>query len=165
AIVSLSESPKRAGLLYAGTDDGNLHVSRDAGKTWTNVFDKVTAVPKGTFVSEVVPSRFDEGTVYATFDGHRQNDYETHIHVSHDYGQTWQSIASNLKAEVARTLTEDLKNPDVLYLGTETGLFVSIDRAKSWVRITANLPTVRIDEITSTRATTRCSSPRTDVRS
>jgi photosystem II stability/assembly factor-like uncharacterized protein len=148
AIVSLSESPKRAGLLYAGTDDGNLHVSRDAGKTWTNVFDKVTGVPKGTFVSEVVPSRFDEGTVYATFDGHRQNDYETHILVSHDYGQTWQSIASNLTAEVARTLTEDLKNPDVLYLGTETGLFVSIDRARSWVRIKANLPTVRIDEIT-----------------
>jgi hypothetical protein len=99
-------------------------------------------------VSEVVPSRFDEGTVYATFDGHRLNDFETYIYVSRDFGQTWQSAAANLKGEIARTLTEDQKNPDVLYLGTETGLFVSIDRAKSWGRLRANLPTVRIDEIT-----------------
>src|SRR6185436_739458 len=83
-----------------------------------------------------------------TFDGHRQNDFDTYIYASHDFGQTWQSASGNLKGEVARTLTEDQKNQDVLYLGTETGLFVSIDRAKSWVRIKANLPTVRIDEIT-----------------
>src|SRR6185295_1349237 len=88
------------------------------------------------------------GTVYATFDGHRQNDFETYIYVSRDFGQTWQSAAANLKGEVARTLTEDQKNPDVLYAGAETGLFVSIDRGKSWGRIKANLPTVRIDEIT-----------------
>ena len=78
-------------LLYAGTDDGNLQVSRDAGRSWTNVTDKVTGLPKGIWVSEVVPSRFDEGTVYATFDGHRQNDFETYIYVSNDFGQTWQS--------------------------------------------------------------------------
>jgi photosystem II stability/assembly factor-like uncharacterized protein len=147
-IVSLAESPKKAGLLYTGTDDGTLQVSRDAGKTWANVIDKVQGVPKGVFVSEVVPSRFDEGTVYATFDGHRQNDYEPYVYVSHDYGQTWQPIVANLKGEVARTLTEDLKNPDVLYLGTETGLFVTLDRGKDWTRVRANLPTVRIDEIT-----------------
>jgi photosystem II stability/assembly factor-like uncharacterized protein len=148
AIVSLAESPKKAGLLYTGTDDGALQVSRNAGKTWANVVDKVPGVPRGIFVSEVVPSRYDEGTVYATFDGHRQNDYEPYVYVSHDYGQTWQSIVANLKGEVARTLTEDQKNPDVLYLGTETGLFVTLDRGKSWTRIKANLPTVRIDEIT-----------------
>ena len=105
-------------------------------------------LPKDIYVSEVVASRFDEGTVYATFDGHRQNDFNTYIFASSDYGQTWRSVAANLKGEVARTLTEDLKNRDVLYLGTETGLFVTIDRAKSWTRIKANLPTVRIDEIT-----------------
>jgi hypothetical protein len=105
-------------------------------------------VPPGIFVSEVVPSRFDENTVYATFDGHRQNDFGTYIYASNDAGQTWRSIAANLKDEVARTLTEDLKNPDVLYLGTETGLFVTTDRGKTWARIKANLPTVRIDEIT-----------------
>ncbi|MCX6549558.1 MAG: hypothetical protein NTY02_00880 [Acidobacteria bacterium] len=148
AIVAFAESPKRAGLLYAGTDDGRLAVSRDAGKTWTQVIDKVPGLPKGIFVSEVVPSKFDEGTVYATFDGHRQNDFETYIYVSNDFGQTWKPASAALKGEVARTLTEDLKNQDVLYLGTETGLFVSIDRARSWTRIKGNLPTVRIDEIT-----------------
>ncbi len=147
-IVSFAESPRRPGLLYAGTDDGTLSVSKDAGKSWTNVFAKVPGAPAGAFVSKVAPSRFDESTVYATFDGHRQNDFETYIYASADAGQTWRSIAANLKGEVARTLTEDLKNPDVLYLGTETGLFVSIDRGKSWMRVKANLPTVRIDEIT-----------------
>jgi photosystem II stability/assembly factor-like uncharacterized protein len=148
AIVSFAESPKRAGVLYAGTDDGNLAVTRDAGKAWTQVIDKISGVPKGVYVSEVVPSRFEEGTVYATFDGHRQNDFETYVYASNDFGQTWRSIAANLKGQIARTLTEDLKNPDVLYLGTETGLFVSLDRGKAWQRLKANLPTVRIDEIT-----------------
>ena len=135
-------------MLYTGTDDGNLHVSRDGGKDWASVSDACPDLPKGTFVSEVVPSRFDEATVYATFDGHRKNDFETYIYASNDYGQNWRSITANLKGEVARTLTEDQKNPDVLYLGTETGLFVTIDRGRSWQRIKANLPTVRIDEIT-----------------
>src|SRR5690606_19957238 len=83
-----------------------------------------------------------------TFDGHRQNDFRTYIYASVDYGQTWRAISANLTDEVARTLTEDTRNPDVLYLGTETGLFVSLDRGASWQRIKANLPTVRIDEIT-----------------
>jgi photosystem II stability/assembly factor-like uncharacterized protein len=148
SIVAFAESPKRAGLLYTGTDDGNMHVSRDGGKTWTDIFAKVPGVPKGIYVSEVVPSRFDEGTVYATFDGHRQNDFDAWVFKSTDFGQTWQSIAANLEGQVARTLTEDTRNADVLYLGTETGLFVSIDRGGSWQRIKANLPTVRIDEIT-----------------
>jgi photosystem II stability/assembly factor-like uncharacterized protein len=147
-IVSLAESPKRPGVLYIGTDDGNLAVTRDAGKSWTQVIERVSGVPKGIYVSEVVPSRFEEGTVYATFDGHRQNDFETYVYASNDFGQTWRSIAADLKGEIARTLTEDLKNPDVLYLGTETGLFLSLDRGKSWSRLRANLPTVRIDEIT-----------------
>jgi photosystem II stability/assembly factor-like uncharacterized protein len=147
-IISLAESAKRTGVIYAGTDDGIVQVSRDGGRSWSNITDRIPGLPKGIWVSEVVPSRFDEGTVYATFDGHRLNDFETYIYVSRDFGQTWQSAVANLKGEIARTLTEDQKNPDVLYLGTETGLFVSIDRAKSWMRLKANLPTVRIDEIT-----------------
>ncbi len=147
AIVSLAESSKRPGLLYAGTDDGQLAVTRDGGKNWSQIVGNVPGVPKGTFVSEVVPSRFDEGTVYVTFDGHRLNDFETWIFASTDYGQTFRPVAANLKGEVVRTLTEDIRNPDVLYVGTDTGLFVTIDRAKSWQRLKANLPTVRIDEI------------------
>ena len=147
-IISFGESPKRPGLLYAGTDDGNVQISRDTGRSWTNITDKVTGLPKGIWISEVVPSRFEEGTVYLTADGHRNNDFESYIFVSKDFGQTWQSAVANLKGESVKTLTEDQKNPDVLYIGTETGLFVSLDRAKSWSRVKANLPTVRIDEIT-----------------
>ncbi|HEX6974409.1 MAG TPA: hypothetical protein VF147_08410, partial [Vicinamibacterales bacterium] len=147
-IVQFAESPKRVGLYYAGTDDGNVQVSRDAGKTWTNVASKIPDAPKGGFVSEVVPSRFDEGTVYVTFDDHRQNNFDSYVYVSKDYGQTFTSLASTLKGEVVKTLTEDLKNPDVLYVGTETGLFASIDRGRTWNRLKGNFPTVRVDEIT-----------------
>jgi len=147
-IVSLAESPKRAGLLYVGTDDGNLQRSRDGGKTWNSLYSKLPGAPAGAFVSEVVPSRFDEGTVYVTIDDHRQSNFDTFVYVSRDFGQTWQSANGNLAGEVVKTLTEDLKNPDVLYIGTETGLFVTTDRAKTWARVRANLPTVRIDEIT-----------------
>jgi photosystem II stability/assembly factor-like uncharacterized protein len=148
AVTTFAESPKRAGVLYAGTDDGRLAVTKDLGKTWTQVIDKVPGLPKGIYVSKVAPSRFDEAVVYATFDGHRQNDFGTHVFASADYGQTWKAIGATLEGEVARTITEDLKNPDVLYVGTETGLFVTLDRGRRWNRLAANLPTVRIDEIT-----------------
>ena len=150
-IVALAESPKRAGLLYAGTDDGNLQVTKDGGKTWTNVYSKLPDAPKGAYVSRLAASRFDEGTVYATIDDHRQNNYGTYVYVSRDYGQSWQSLVSNLPGFgeiVVKAITEDQKNPDVLYLGTETGLFISIDRGQSWIRPRTNLPTVRVDEIT-----------------
>lgn len=147
AIVSLAESPKRAGLLYAGTDDGNVAVTRDLGKAWTRITDKFQGLPKGLFVSELVPSRFDEGTVYATFDGHRSNDFATWLYASNDFGQTWRSLNGNLKEQVARTLIEDVKNPDVLYLGTETGIFVTLDRGTTWSRMKGNMPTVRVDEM------------------
>jgi photosystem II stability/assembly factor-like uncharacterized protein len=147
-IVSVAESPKRSGLMFAGTDDGVVQMTRDGGKTWTNITDKLPGLPKGIWVSRVVPSRFDEATVYATFDGHRQDDFETYIYASNDSGSTWRSVAGNLKGESVKTLTEDLKNPDVLYIGTETGLFVSTDRARRWTRVKGNLPTVRLDEIT-----------------
>ncbi len=146
-IVAIAESPKRAGVLYAGTDDGNLQGSRDGGKTWTSLYSKLPNAPKGAFVSEIAASRFDEGTVYVTIDDHRQNNFETYIYVSNDFGQSWRSANGNLSGEVIKTITADLRNQDVLYLGAETGLFVSTDRAKTWTRVRSNLPTVRIDEI------------------
>jgi photosystem II stability/assembly factor-like uncharacterized protein len=148
-LVTFAESPKRAGLYYAGSDDGVLSVSKDDGAHWENVTKKVPGLASQAYVSRVAPSRFDEGTVYATFDGHRLNDFNTYVYASRDFGQTWQSIVSDLpKGEVARTITEDLKNPDVLYLGTERGLYASFDRGKQWQRVKGNLPTVPIYEIT-----------------
>ena len=146
-IVALAESPKTPGILYAGTDDGRLQVTKDGGKAWTDVYQKLPNAPKGAYVSRIAPSRFDAGTVYATIDNHRLNDYETYVYASKDYGQSWTSLNGNLKGEVIKTVTEDTKNPDVLYLGAETGLFLSTDRGASWSRPKWNLPTVRVDEI------------------
>ena len=147
-LVTIAESPVKAGILWTGSDDGVVSVSRNGGQNWTNVTSKISGVPKWTYVSEVAPSRFAEGTAYVTFDGHRGGDYATYAFVTTDYGDTWRSIVGNLpKGEVVRTITEDTKNADVLYLGTETGLWVSLDRGKQWTRVRGNLPTVPIYEI------------------
>ena len=147
-IVALAESPKQTGVYYAGTDDGSVQVSRD-GKTWTNVTKNIPGFPAGdAFVSEVVPSAFDAATVYVTVDNHRLNDYAPYIWASTDFGATFHSIVGNLTGENVRTLTEDQRNRDVLYIGTETGIFLSLDRGKTWQRLKANFPNVRVDEIT-----------------
>jgi photosystem II stability/assembly factor-like uncharacterized protein len=146
-IVAFAESPKTAGVMYAGTDDGRLQVTKDNGKTWSDVYQKLPGAPKGAFVARVAPSRFDAGTVYVTIDDHRQNNYETYIYASKDHGQSWSSLNGNIKGEVIKTVAEDPKNADVLYAGAETGLFVSTDRGASWTRPKWNLPTVRIDEV------------------
>lgn len=147
-IVSLAESPKQAGVFYTGSDDGVLSVSRDGGKTWQNITKNVPGFPSGSWISEVVPSRYAAGTVYVTVDNHRANDYETYTWVSTDFGATFRSINANLRGEVVKTLTEDHKNADVLYIGTESGLFLTLDRGNSWRRLKANFPNVRVDEIT-----------------
>ena len=148
AIVTLAESHRQAGVYYAGTDDGNLSVSRDGGKSWQNITRNLPGFPAGGWVSKVAPSRYDAGTVYVTVDNHRLNDYETYIWVSNDFGSSFHSLKANLSGESVKTLTEDQRNPDVLYIGTETGIFLSLDRGRSWSRFKANLPTVRVDEIT-----------------
>jgi photosystem II stability/assembly factor-like uncharacterized protein len=147
-IVSLAESPAQAGVLYTGTDDGLVHVTRDGGATWENVTSRMAGFPERGYVSEVVPSRFAAGTVYVTVDNHLANDYASYIWASDDFGRTFRSIVANLRGENVRTLTEDTRNRDVLYIGTETGIFVTLDRGRSWRRLQSNLPTVRVDEIT-----------------
>ncbi len=147
-IVALAESPKQAGVLWAGTDDGNVQMTRDGGRSWTNVTSRLSGFPAGAFVSEVVPSAFDAGTAYVTVANHRQNDYASYIWVTTDFGATFSRLDAGLTGEVVRTLTEDQKNPDVLYIGTETGIFLSLDRGRSWRRLKANFPSVRVDEIT-----------------
>ncbi|MFN0084555.1 MAG: VPS10 domain-containing protein [Blastocatellia bacterium] len=148
-IVAFAESPRKAGVYFAGSDDGVVSVSRDDGANWANVTARIPGLSPNTYVSRLAPSRFEDGTVYASFDGHRRNDFNSYVYASRDYGQSWQSIAGDLpKGQVVRTITEDLRNPDVLYLGTETGLFASFDRGRQWMRVKANLPTVPIYEIT-----------------
>ena len=149
SIVSIGESFKKPGVFYAGTDDGTVQMSVDDGKTWMNVTSRLPGFPAGhAFVSEVVPSRFDANVAYVAVNNYRQNDYEPYVWMTTDNGATFKSITSGLRGEVVRTLTEDTRNPDVLYVGTETGIFLSLDRGGSWRRLKANFPTVRVDELT-----------------
>jgi photosystem II stability/assembly factor-like uncharacterized protein len=149
AIVSLAESPAQAGVIYAGTDDGTVSVTRDGGATWTDITRNLPGFPAGAYVSEVVPSRFDAGTVYVTVDNHRENDYRAHAWVSTDFGRTFRAIAGALGERVVRTLTEDTRNRDVLYIGSEDGLYLSLDRGGSWRKLQGdNFPNVRVDELT-----------------
>lgn len=147
-ITTFMESPVRRGVYWAGTDDGLVHVSRDGGTTWTNVTAKIPGLPKWSYVARVEPSRSDEGTVYVAFDGHRLGDFGTYVFATSDFGTSWTSLAGDLpKGEVARTLTTDLKNPDVLYLGTESGLWFTYDRGKHWIPVKGRFPTVPVYEI------------------
>jgi photosystem II stability/assembly factor-like uncharacterized protein len=148
-ITTIAESPVKGGVYYVGADDGTVSVSRDSGKTWVNLNGKFPGLPKGTYVSRVAASAFGDGVVYATFDGHREDDYAPHVYASANFGETWRSIAGDLPAQqTVRCITEDPKNANVLYLGTEFGLFVSLDKGQHWIRMRGGLPTVPVAEIT-----------------
>jgi photosystem II stability/assembly factor-like uncharacterized protein len=148
-IVSLAESPAQAGVIWTGTDDGVVSVTRNGGQTWQNVTANLPGMPKSGYISEVVPSKYAAGTAYVTVDNHLLNDYAPYIWVTNDFGATFQSLNGNLRGENVRTLTEDPKNPNVLYIGTETGIFVSLNKGAAWSRLKGrNFPTVRVDEIT-----------------
>jgi len=145
--TALAESPLKAGLLWAGTDDGNLQVSRDGGGTWTNVAGNIPALPKSSWVSGIEPSRYAEGTVYASFDNHASDDYANYLFKSADNGKTWTSIVGDLPAgRVVKTVREDPKNPNLVYIGTEFGFFLTYDGGQHWWRLKSNLPTVPVND-------------------
>jgi photosystem II stability/assembly factor-like uncharacterized protein len=148
-ISALSESPKVQGLLYVGTDDGQLQRSRDGGRSWTSLAARVTGLPRGTWVSHVEASRHTPGTVYAAFDGHQANDFRNYLFRSTDYGDTWTAITGDLPAErVVRAVHEDPKNPSLLYIGTEFGFFASFDAGATWTELTHGLPRMPINDFT-----------------
>ncbi len=145
---ALAESPRVKGLLYGGTDDGNLKVSRDGGRTWTDLTGKAPFVPKGTWVKAIEPSRHADGTVYVAWDGHQANDYTNYLAKSTDFGQTWTSIVGDLPGfRVIHSVREDLRNPNILYLGTEFGLFVTTDGGTKWWSLRNNMPNVPINDL------------------
>ena len=146
-IVTISESPALPGLVWVGTNDGNVQVSRDGGATFTNVVSAVQGVPKETHVSRVEASRFDAGTAYVTFDGHRTDDHKPYVFKTTDFGKTWTSLASNLPEGNVNVIREDPRNRNLLYLGTEYAVYVSLNGGREWKRFMNGLPTVRIDDI------------------
>jgi len=149
AATTIAESPLNKGVLWFGTDDGNLQVTRDGGQNWKNVADKVPGLPKGTYVTRIVPSRAGDGVAFATFDGHRMGDFKVYVYETKDFGENWKSIAANLKTEdgTVHVIREHPRNSNLLFLGTEFGLFISSDRGGHWTRFRQNLPTVPVDDI------------------
>jgi len=145
-LSTIDESPIRKGLLYVGTDDGLIQVSRDGGVTWTKI-EKFPGVPEMTYVSRVVASSHAEGTVYATFDGHRSNDFKPYVQKSTDYGKTWTSIASNLPTSSVQVIREHPRSPALLFVGNEIGAYYSGNGGRTWSRLQYNLPTVPVHDM------------------
>lgn len=141
-IFTLSESPLDANLIWAGTDDGNLQYTTNGGKNWTNVSKNYVAagIPAQTWVSSVEPSRFDKNTVYVTFDNHMYGDHKTYVARSTDMGKTWTGFTSKDFTGFAHKIREDLVNKDLLFLGTEMGLFGTVDGGADWFRMKNNIP-------------------------
>jgi photosystem II stability/assembly factor-like uncharacterized protein len=147
-IYSISESPKNPDLIWVGTDDGNLQVTRNGGRSWTNVAGNLPGLPKHTWVSTVEASRFNEATAYATFDGHLLGDMKTHVYKTSDYGQTWTSLATPDLSGYAHVIKEDTVKENLLFLGTEFGLFISVDGGRAWAKFTGgNFPSVAVRDL------------------
>jgi photosystem II stability/assembly factor-like uncharacterized protein len=149
-IYAICESPKNASVVWAGTDDGNLQVTRDGGKTWTNVVGNIAGLPKNAWVSYIDAGHFDEGTAYATFDLHTFGDMKPYAYRTTDFGKTWTALVAG-DAPVqgyAHVIREDLVNKDLLFLGTEFGLWISLDGGRQWAQYKGgDLPNVAVRDL------------------
>ena len=150
--TQIRESPSRPGVIWIGTDDGNLQVSKDDGDTFTNVVGNIHGGPKAPHgyvqISRIEPSHFDPGTAYVALDNHRYDDWKPYLFKTTDYGQTWTNVTGNLPAEGnINALREDYDNPNLLFVGTEFGLYVTLDGGKEFKKFMNNMPNVRVDDI------------------
>ena len=145
-ITTIDESPIVSGVIWAGTDDGNVQVTRDGGRNWTNVTDKISGHP-GYWVSRVAASPNDAGTAYVTLTGYRHDDPKPFAWKTTDYGATWTSIVANLPNEAINVIREDRRNPNLLFLGTDFGVYASLDGGKSWNRMKTGITTNAVHDM------------------
>lgn len=146
-VTTLDESPLRKGLLYVGTDDGLVQVSRDGGQNWHRT-DRFPGVPDMTYVSRVLASQHHEGTVYVTLEGHRSNDFRPYVLKSTDHGRSFTSISSDLPADAAvYVIREHHRNPDLLVVGTEYGVFVTINGGRSWTQLASGIAPAPVHDV------------------
>jgi hypothetical protein len=149
-VTALAESPIRPGLLYAGTDDGNVWLTRNDGSAWENLTGRFPGLPRNAWTRRIEPSHFDTSTFYVAFSNHQVGDFKPYVYVSSDYGRTFRSIAANLPSDgpdFVHVIREDPYNRDLLFVGTDVGVYASIDRGASWHRFMANLPTVPVHDL------------------
>lgn len=147
-IITISESPVREGLIWVGTDDGNAQITRNGGVKWTNVRKNIRGVPKDLWVSRIEASHFEEGTAYLTFDGHRSANFKPWVFKTTDYGKKWTNITNNIPdGHPVYVIKEDLKNPNLLFVGTEFAVFYSMNGGRSWTKLNINMPTVAVHDL------------------
>lgn len=146
-IYTIGESPLNGNMIWVGTDDGNLQLTRDGGNTWKNVVGNISGLPQNTWVSHIEPGHHDELTAFVTFDGHRTGDMKPYVFMTKDAGLTWQSLVTPEIYGFAYCIRQDLVNPDLLFLGTEFGLFISLNQGKSWARFENNFPKVAVHDM------------------
>jgi photosystem II stability/assembly factor-like uncharacterized protein len=151
-ITTIAASPVRRGVIWVGTDDGNLQVSQDDGEHFTNVVGNIAGAPTGPLgyvqVDRIEASHFDAGTAYAAIDNHRNDDWKPYIFKTTDFGKTWMNIASNLPAKGhVNVVRQDLVNPNLLFAGTDYGLYVSLDGGQQWKSFQNGMPNVLVDDI------------------
>ena len=150
-IFSISESPKNREVIWAGTDDGNIQITRDGGKTWTNTVANIAGLPKGNWINWVEASRYDPATAYVAIDRHTFGDMGTYVYRTRDYGKTWSPLITPDLADVrgyAHVVKEDPKSPNILYVGTEFGLYISLDDGASWASFHPNdFPSVAVRDL------------------
>lgn len=146
-IITISESPKNPNVIWVGSDDGNVQVTSDGGKSWTNTVANVKGVPARTWVSRIEASHFDENTAYATFDGHRTGDMKSYAFRTRDLGKTWEPLGTADVRGWAHVIREDLVNPNLLFLGTENGLYLSLDAGANWAQFKENFPPVPVNDV------------------
>ncbi len=151
-IFTIAESPLDENILWVGTDDGNVQVTTNGGKKWTNTVKNIKGLPANTWVYHIEPSNFSKATAYAVFDGHTKNDMNTYVYKTTDYGKTWTSLVTPEIEGFARSFQEDFENPNLLFLGTELGLYISIDGGKSWKKFTQNFPATAVHYLTQNKA-------------
>ena len=146
-IYTIGESPLDADIIWVGTDDGNLQLTTDGGKNWTNVTQAIPGLPQATWCSYICPGNFDKGTVYVVFDGHRTGDMTPYVYKSTDLGKSWVSLANESIEVFCISIREDIVDPELVFLGTEFGMYVSIDAGNTWTRFKGEIPKVPIHEM------------------
>lgn len=148
-ITSLAESPLQTGLIYAGTDDGLIQVTEDGGANWRKLdFSRIAGLPTTAFVNDIKADLFDVNTVYAVFDNHKYGDYKPYIFKSSDRGRTWTSMVANLpEKNLLWRVVQDHVNRDLMFLGTEFGVYFTIDGGKAWTQLKGGMPTISVRDL------------------